>query len=64
MKGQLAITCQLSRLARRHLNAGVDREGIVIAVETAVLTKRIDKMLKTWVYNTPMFTIHLLTSHI
>ena len=45
MKGQLAITCQLSRLARRHLNAGVDREGIVIAVETAVLTKQIDKTL-------------------
>ena len=46
MRDQLAITCQLSRLARRHLQKGVDREGIVIAVETAVLTKRIDKLLK------------------
>ena len=45
MKGYLAITCQLSRLARRHLQRGVDREGIVIVVETTVLTKRLDKLL-------------------
>ena len=46
MKGYLAITCQLSRLARRHLRNGVDREGIVTVVSTVVLTKRIDKLLK------------------
>ena len=46
MKEYLAITCQLSRLARRHLKAGVDRECIVTVVGTVVLMKRIDKMLK------------------
>lgn len=45
MKDQLATTCQLSRLARKHLNLGVDREGISIVVRTAVLIKRIDKTL-------------------
>ena len=45
MKGYLAITCQLSRLARRHLQKGVDREGIVTVVGTVVLMKRIDKTL-------------------
>ena len=45
MKEQLAIACQLSRLARKHLQKGVDREGIIIVVETTVLTKRIDKTL-------------------
>ena len=45
MKDQLATTCQLSRLARKHLQLGVDREGISIAVRMVVLTKRIDKLL-------------------
>ena len=45
MKEQLAIACQLSRLARRHLNVGVDREGIETVVRTIFLTKQIDKTL-------------------
>ena len=45
MKEYLAITCQLSRLARRHLHLGVDREGIVTVVRTVVLMKQIDKTL-------------------
>ena len=45
MKGHLAITCQLSMLARKHLKLGVDREGIVSVARTAVLIKRIDKTL-------------------
>ena len=46
MKEYLAITCQLSRLARKHLHLGVDREGIETVVSNVVLTKRIDKTLK------------------
>ena len=45
MKDQLATTCQLSILARKHLQNGVDREGIVTVVGTVVLMKRIDKTL-------------------
>ena len=45
MKDQLATTCQLSRLARKHLQLGVDREGIVTVVRMMVLTKQIDKTL-------------------
>ena len=45
MKDQLATTCQLSRLARKHLKLGVDREGITIVVRMIILTKRIDKTL-------------------
>ena len=45
MKGYLAITCQLSRLARKHLQKGVDREGIVTVVGTVVLMKRMDRVL-------------------
>ena len=45
MKEYLAITCQLSRMARRHLNVGVDREGIETVVRTVVLMKQIDKTL-------------------
>ena len=45
MKDQLATTCQLSRLARKHLQLGVDREGIVIVVRMIILTKSIDKTL-------------------
>ena len=45
MKGYLAITCQLSRLARKHLQKGVDREGIETVVRTIFLTKQIDKTL-------------------
>ena len=45
MKGYLAITCQLSILARRHLDVGVNREGIETVVRTVVLMKQIDKTL-------------------
>ena len=45
MKEQLAIACQLSRLARKHLQLGVDREGILVVVRMMVLTKRIDRVL-------------------
>ena len=45
MKNQLATTCQLSRLARKHLQSGVDREGITIVVRMIILTKRLDRVL-------------------
>ena len=45
MKDQLATTCQLSILARKHLQNGVDREGIETVVRTVVLMKQIDKTL-------------------
>ena len=45
MKDQLATACQLSILARKHLQLGVDREGIIVVVRMMVLTKRIDRVL-------------------
>ena len=45
MRDQLATTCQLSRLARKHLQNGVDRGGILIVVRMIILTKRMDRVL-------------------
>ena len=45
MKDQLATVCQLSILARKHLQLGVDREGILIVVRMIILTKRMDRVL-------------------
>ena len=45
MKDQLATTCQLSILARKHLQNGVDREGITVTVRMIILTKRMDRVL-------------------